>query len=544
MPEPMVSAVMDCNVTGRSGSSNTATTALEAKKYNAATLVMSSQKLQKFPEGLRGLASLTALDVSNNPHIGVVPEAALPPCLVELTLTGCELTALPAGLKGLKKLQKLFAGANKITDLAVVLACPALQHAGLAFNRIAQLPPAEALAAAPASLLSLDLSHNDLQGVHDTTLALAALPGLASLSLGGNPLCLSERYQAVARTNLRKLVLLDGQRMDASGGSRPSTSQQQQQNSCGRGSHGSAPMHHSSMAVHFSDAAGPEATCVQLELSGLSLADDPFAWLRERWQDQISSAEELGLAAAPALYAPVPPLQPVVFHFELSDNQGTPLASIPLKLLPPTPPDIAAMFDPKLKAAAAAAAKDKKPNKPPSATGKPGSAKGFKGRQGAADPLEATAEQQLQPGRLLVRLPVQPCMPDRNWLRNGVQISLYQTTLTAVERPPAEGAALQAKAPAKAAPKGKKTEDAPPVQYDIVSSQSLVGIALMRAGASVVDGYTTLSEEELEFRPPPALVDDKGIRMALKDGRHAAHTVATLQAALTMHAAALPPAAQ
>ena len=53
------------------------------------------------------------MDVSNNPHIGTLPEGALPPGLVELTITGCELAALPAGLKGLRKLQKLFAGANK-----------------------------------------------------------------------------------------------------------------------------------------------------------------------------------------------------------------------------------------------------------------------------------------------------------------------------------------------------------------------------------------------------------------------------------------------
>ncbi len=94
-------------------------------------------------------------------------------------------------------------------------------------------------------------------------------------------------------------------------------------------------------------------------------------------------------------------------------------------------------------------------------------------------------------------------------------------------------------------PHAARARAAPPVQYDIVSTQALVGMALMRAGAGVIDGYSTLSEEALEFRPPPALVDDKGIRIALKDGRHETRTVATLQVALTMHvAAALQAAAQ
>jgi hypothetical protein len=49
---------------------------------------------------------------------------------------------------------------------------------------------------------------------------------------------------------------------------------------------------------------------------------------------------------------------------------GALLACVPLRLLPPTPPDVGALFDPKLKAAAAAAAakeakEAKKAAKPP-----------------------------------------------------------------------------------------------------------------------------------------------------------------------------------
>lgn len=44
-----------------------------------------------------------------------------------------------------------------------VFLCPGLQHAGLAFNRLAVLPPSEVLSR--SQLLSLDVAHNDLEGL-------------------------------------------------------------------------------------------------------------------------------------------------------------------------------------------------------------------------------------------------------------------------------------------------------------------------------------------------------------------------------------------
>lgn len=67
-----------------------------------------------------------------------------------------------------------------------LFSCPALQHAGLCFNRLAtlELPAALPAAAAAAALVSLDLSHNALCALATLRRQLCSgLPRLRVLSL-------------------------------------------------------------------------------------------------------------------------------------------------------------------------------------------------------------------------------------------------------------------------------------------------------------------------------------------------------------------------
>ncbi|PNH10878.1 hypothetical protein TSOC_002372 [Tetrabaena socialis] len=77
--------------------------------------------------------------------------------------------------------------------------------------------------------------------------------------------------------------------------------------------------------------------------------------------------------------------------------------------------------------------------------------------------------------------------------------------------------------------------DAPPIEYDITSTTEVLGTAMLRAGGQVLDGYRTEGFECLEFRPPPALLDARGIRLALKDPRHASDTVGRADVRLRLH---------
>lgn len=77
---------------------------------------------------------------------------------------------------------------------------------------------------------------------------------------------------------------------------------------------------------------------------------------------------------------------------------------------------------------------------------------------------------------------------------------------------------------------------APPVEYDVSCSTEVVGRAVLQAGAGLVDGYSSSAEGRLEFRPVAALLDEQGLRMPLKDARHASNVVATAEVAMTLHA--------
>jgi hypothetical protein len=229
------------------------------------------QLLNPFPPGLHRLAHLQSLDLSDNPSLCALSAACLPPHLTCLRLTGCGLTSLPDGLPALRCLRQLFLSANLITGgLKPLLACSSLEHAGLAFNRISHLWPAQQelqrsasharcpasastaagsgsagqAARAPAGrgrlarpvpcatgtaggsgqgstaprapparsspLVSFDLSHNDLSDLPATLSALSQLPALQSLALAGTPAALAPGYHAACLACLPRLTYLDG----------------------------------------------------------------------------------------------------------------------------------------------------------------------------------------------------------------------------------------------------------------------------------------------------------------------------------------------
>lgn len=55
----------------------------------------------------------------------------------------------------------------------------------------------------------------------------------------------------------------------------------------------------------------------------------------------------------------------------------------------------------------------------------------------------------------------------------------------------------------------------------------------------MVDGYTTEAEERLAFAPPPALFDERGVRLALADPRHIKEVVGGADAVVRLHV--IPP---
>jgi hypothetical protein len=75
-------------------------------------LSLTSLKLTSIPAATGSLRHVTHLDLSNNKLLDI-PAGALPPYLVELTLTGNLLEELPNSLVSLAKLVRLFAGANR-----------------------------------------------------------------------------------------------------------------------------------------------------------------------------------------------------------------------------------------------------------------------------------------------------------------------------------------------------------------------------------------------------------------------------------------------
>lgn len=103
-------------------------------------------------------------------------------------------------------LEVLHLNANKFTNVPKKLSSIAnILHLGLAYNYIQVLTSTTAI----QSLVSLDLSHNQLHNMDDTITELKKIPKLKSLSLLGNPICLLKSYPAAILNSLPQLRYFD-----------------------------------------------------------------------------------------------------------------------------------------------------------------------------------------------------------------------------------------------------------------------------------------------------------------------------------------------
>ncbi|ORY36157.1 outer arm dynein light chain 1 [Rhizoclosmatium globosum] len=124
--------------------------------------------------------------------------------LKELSLTGnliesFESRNLPHDL------QILHLNANKLTNCPNISELQSLLHFGASYNIIKSIDGFKA----PASLISLDLSGNELCDLQETVNALAYIPNLQILALFRNPLFLIEGYRKTVVSKVSRLAVLD-----------------------------------------------------------------------------------------------------------------------------------------------------------------------------------------------------------------------------------------------------------------------------------------------------------------------------------------------
>lgn len=254
---------------------------------------------------------------------------------------------------------------RRLDDISVLLGCPKLLHANVAYNRLAllRMPPRPALC---APLLSLDLSHNNLCHLPSLLEQLRQLPTLQVLALAGNPLCLQHGYRDAVRKELPGLKYLDGRKIDlmersrspppqppspkksSRAGSRSSSPQRSRAPSARRRSRGDLAEASEANAQEEKDEERP--IMVVLDLGNLEVLEDPFADVKAQWAVEAAAAE----AAAAALLAaggkassepaasapgaaPKPPMHPVYYHFEMVDPEGAICCSLPIKVSRRTP---------------------------------------------------------------------------------------------------------------------------------------------------------------------------------------------------------------
>lgn len=128
--------------------------------------------------------------------------------LEELTLSCNYISELNS--KNLpQNLKVLEACANQVSDLSsLCVKPPGLIHLGLGYNKISVIGDYLTGSYWP-SLLSLDLSHNNLSDLLDVVRKVGSLPKLRNLILQGNPLSLIPGYRGYTVDSLRKLNILD-----------------------------------------------------------------------------------------------------------------------------------------------------------------------------------------------------------------------------------------------------------------------------------------------------------------------------------------------
>ncbi|XP_004595453.2 leucine-rich repeat-containing protein 43 [Ochotona princeps] len=153
------------------------------------TLRVVDKEVTLVDENLLKFQKLEELILSAN-HIKEVDAAHLPPTLKVLELYGNELASMES--------------------LCVHPPPPGLQHLGLGHNKL--LGPLESLyitASHWPSLVSLDLSFNDLTDLQRLVAALRTLRRLRLLVLQGNPLALVPYYRGFTIDSLGRLCVLD-----------------------------------------------------------------------------------------------------------------------------------------------------------------------------------------------------------------------------------------------------------------------------------------------------------------------------------------------
>ena len=126
------------------------------------------------------LADLKTLDLSENSISGEFPVAQLPRGLVDLNISRNEITCLRFGDEPFPSLTALDASSNRISEPPASLApcCPSLLSLDLSSNDLRSLP------SLPSSLAKVSLLGNGLTGVLD----LAGLEGLDRANFGRNAL--------------------------------------------------------------------------------------------------------------------------------------------------------------------------------------------------------------------------------------------------------------------------------------------------------------------------------------------------------------------
>ncbi|KAK7195663.1 hypothetical protein NESM_000496100 [Novymonas esmeraldas] len=132
------------------------------------------------------LVLTTQLRVDADAMLGVDQMAAQLPRLCSLRLSGSRIPRVRQLGTGFHALRHLWLNSCHVTDLGGIAACcPSLVELYLPFNHVSDAAPLMALS---ATLEVLDMEANLLESAADVGVVLAALRGVRTLSLLGNPL--------------------------------------------------------------------------------------------------------------------------------------------------------------------------------------------------------------------------------------------------------------------------------------------------------------------------------------------------------------------
>ncbi|KAJ3065339.1 G2/mitotic-specific cyclin [Podochytrium sp. JEL0797] len=124
--------------------------------------------------------------------------------LQELSLTGNWIESVE-GHNLPSRIQILHLNANKLTACPDISKLGSLLHFGASYNLIKSIDGFSAL----PSLISLDLSGNELCDLLGTVRALECVPNLQILALLRNPIFLVEGYRQTVVSKMKKLIVLD-----------------------------------------------------------------------------------------------------------------------------------------------------------------------------------------------------------------------------------------------------------------------------------------------------------------------------------------------